>query len=147
MSEWKDNHLFVCNLLRRACILCMFKKFKFNDCTSYKIVVKRLLSCYQKRCSKAENWFGCMIKANTMQKLLGHSQAYSFTLRVLKDDFYTHTHTHTQFVLKKCTVKWPYLVLNITIAPQNFGGWSIMNLNTYTYTQTHFLPENPQVTK
>lgn len=36
-----------------------------------------------------------MIKANTMQKLLGHSQAYNFILCVVKTTS-THTHTHTQ---------------------------------------------------
>jgi len=73
-----------------------------------------------------------MIKANTMQKLLGHSQAYSFTLYVLKTTSrHTHTHTHTQFVLKKCTIKWPYMVLNMTIASQNLEGWTII---THTHT-------------
>jgi len=52
-----------------------------------------------------------MIKANTMQKLFGHSQAYNFTLCVPKTtSIHTHTHTHTHTICAQemyCKVTLP----------------------------------------
>jgi hypothetical protein len=78
-----------------------------------------------------------MIKANTMQKLLGHSQASSFTLRVLKDDFYTHTHTHTicaQEMYCKVTLPGP----QHDNCPSKF--WGMINHEPeYLHIHTHTL--------
>jgi hypothetical protein len=57
-----EEQSYVCTLLRRACILCMFKKFKFNDCTSSKIVWRRCYHATRKDVLKPRTNLGVWLK-------------------------------------------------------------------------------------
>ncbi len=111
----------------------MFKKFKFNDCTSSKIVVKRLLSCYQKKCSKAKTNLGVWLKQIECKSCSAIVKLIALLFVYVRQLLYTHTHTIcAQEMYYKVTLLGP----QHDKSPSKFWGMNNHELETHTHTHT-----------
>jgi hypothetical protein len=125
-----EGQSYVCTLLKEELVFCVCLKSSNSMIVLHPQLLWR--GCYRatrRNILKPRTNLGVWLKhiqcksCSAIAKLIALLFMY---LRQLLD-----THTHTQFVLKKCTIKWPYMLLNMTIASQNLEGWTII---THTHT-------------
>jgi hypothetical protein len=144
MSKWKDNHMYALCLEELVFCACL------KSSNSMIVLHPKLLwrGCYpatRRDVLKPRTNLGVRLEQIQCKSCSVIAKLTTLLFVYLRRLLYTHTHTHTHTICAQemyCKVTLP--------GPQHDNCPSELDEQSWTWnahTHTHFLPENPQVTK